>query len=172
MPAGSGPDGAAIAVEGVDKVYSTAQGEVEALRGASMRVEPRSFVSLVGPSGCGKSTLLKIIGGLIPKTTGSVRVSGSEVEGPSRDVGVMFQTPTLFDWRTVLQNVLLPIEVFKLDRSAYRDEALRILEMVGLSGFEGCYPRELSGGMQQRVALSRVLIFEPHFLLMDEPFGA
>jgi NitT/TauT family transport system ATP-binding protein len=162
----------AIAVEDVDKVYSTNKGDVVALAGATMEVERHSFVSLVGPSGCGKSTLLKIIGGLLSRTAGSVEVNGEEVTGPSRDVGMMFQTPTLFPWRTVLENVMLPVEIFGRNKKEYLPKAREVIDLVGLSEFESCYPRELSGGMQQRVALSRVLIFEPHFLLMDEPFGA
>lgn len=164
--------GYAIAVREVDKVYSSRSGEFVALRGANLEVERHSFVSLVGPSGCGKSTLLKIIGGLIPVTAGHVEVNGRDVTGPRRDVGMMFQTPTLFPWRTVLQNVMLPVEVFGFDKEKYEQKARAVLEIVGLRDFEKCYPRELSGGMQQRVSLSRVLIFEPHLLLMDEPFGA
>ena len=169
---GERADVAEILIDGVDKVYSSKSGDVVALQGATMEVARHSFVSLVGPSGCGKSTLLKIIGGLLAKTSGSVRVAGRDVVAPSRDIGLMFQTPTLFPWRTVLDNVLLPVEVFGRDKKEYRDKAKEILDLVGLTGFHNCYPRELSGGMQQRVALSRVLIFEPHLLLMDEPFGA
>ncbi len=163
---------AVISVRQVDKTYSSRQADVVALQGASLEIARHSFVSLVGPSGCGKSTLLKIIGGLIPITAGAVQVNGRHVTGPSRDVGMMFQTPTLFAWRTVLQNVMLPVEIFGLDKVEYEAKARGILDMVGLRNFEKCYPRQLSGGMQQRVALSRVLIFEPHLLLMDEPFGA
>ncbi|MCZ7663208.1 MAG: ABC transporter ATP-binding protein [Thermoleophilia bacterium] len=163
---------AVISVRQVDKTYSSRQADVVALQGASLEIARHSFVSLVGPSGCGKSTLLKIIGGLIPITAGAVQVNGRHVTGPSRDVGMMFQTPTLFAWRTVLQNVMLPVEIFGLDKVEYEAKARGVLDMVGLRDFEKCYPRQLSGGMQQRVALSRVLIFEPHLLLMDEPFGA
>ena len=112
------------------------------------------------------------IGGLLTPSTGEIRVGGHEVAGPRRDVGVMFQTPVLFPWRTVLENVLLPIEVFGLERAAAMDKARGILRLVGLDGREGAYPRELSGGMQQRAALSRVLITDPPIILMDEPFGA
>jgi NitT/TauT family transport system ATP-binding protein len=164
--------GVAIACSKVDKVYSTKTGDVVALQGASLEVKRHSFVSLVGPSGCGKSTLLKIIGGLLSKTGGVVAVNGKQVTAPSRDIGMMFQTPTLFPWRTVFENVMLPAEIFGREKKEYAEKANAVLDMVGLSDFQRCYPRELSGGMQQRVALSRVLIFEPHFLLMDEPFGA
>jgi NitT/TauT family transport system ATP-binding protein len=163
---------ALVRAENVDKTYVTRQGPVTALKGASISVQRGTFISLVGPSGCGKSTLLKIIGGLIPKTGGEVLYRGRQVEGPNRDIGMMFQTPTLFPWRTILENVMLPIEIFKRDTKTHLEKAKEVLEMVGLKSFENCYPRELSGGMQQRAALSRVLIFEPHLLLMDEPFGA
>src|SRR3954469_6790458 len=159
----------AIAVSGVSKVFPNG---FEALRSVSIDIRRGEFVSFVGPSGCGKSTLLKLIGGLLDPSTGDIAVAGQKVTGPRRDVGVMFQTSVLFPWRTVLENVLLPIEVFGQDRAASLDKARSILELVGLAGREGAYPRELSGGMQQRAALSRVLITDPPIILMDEPFGA
>ncbi len=161
-----------VTLRGIDKVFSTRKGAVNALKGVDLNVPNGSFVSLVGPSGCGKSTLLKIIGGLIPPTRGILRLEGRDIDGPSRHVGIMFQTPVLFQWRTVLQNVMLPAEIFKLDQKTYAEKARAALDLVGLRSFEHCYPRELSGGMQQRVALSRLLIFDPTVLLMDEPFGA
>jgi NitT/TauT family transport system ATP-binding protein len=159
----------AIAVQGVGKVFPSG---FEALRSVSVDIRRGEFVSFVGPSGCGKSTLLKLIGGLLEPSTGEVAVAGRKVEGPRRDVGVMFQTSVLFPWRTVLENVLLPIEVFGSERAAAVDKARGILNMVGLAGREDAYPRQLSGGMQQRAALSRVLITDPPIILMDEPFGA
>ena len=159
----------AIGVSAVSKVFPTG---LEALRAVSVDIHPGEFVSCVGPSGCGKSTLLKLIGGLLEPSTGEITVGGRKVSGPRRDVGVMFQTSVLFPWRTVLENVLLPIEVFGLERAAAMDKARGILRLVGLDGREGAYPRELSGGMQQRAALSRVLITDPPIILMDEPFGA
>ena len=159
----------AIGVSAVSKVFPSG---LEALRGVSVDIHPGEFVSCVGPSGCGKSTLLKLIGGLLEPSTGEISVGGRKVSGPRRDVGVMFQTSVLFPWRTVLENVLLPIEVFGLERAAAIDKARGILRLVGLDGREGAYPRELSGGMQQRAALSRVLITDPPIILMDEPFGA
>ena len=159
----------AIGVSAVSKVFPTG---LEALRAVSVDIHPGEFVSFVGPSGCGKSTLLKLIGGLLEPSTGEITVGGRKVSGPRRDVGVMFQTSVLFPWRTVLENVLLPIEVFGLGRAAAIDKARGILRLVGLDGREGAYPRELSGGMQQRAALSRVLITDPPIILMDEPFGA
>ena len=159
----------AIGVSAVSKVFPTG---LEALRAVSVDIQPGEFVSFVGPSGCGKSTLLKLIGGLTEPTQGRVRVGGAEVAGPRRNVGIMFQTAVLFPWRTVLENVLLPIEVFGVERATAIDKARGILRLVGLEGREGAYPRELSGGMQQRAALSRVLITDPPIILMDEPFGA
>ena len=159
----------AIWVSAVSKVFPSG---LEALRAVSVDIHPGEFVSFVGPSGCGKSTLLKLIGGLLAPSGGDIAVGGRKVSGPRRDVGVMFQTSVLFPWRTVLENVLLPIEVFGLERSSELDKARGILRLVGLDGREGAYPRELSGGMQQRAALSRVLITDPPIILMDEPFGA
>ena len=159
----------AIAVNAVSKVFPSG---LEALRTVTIDIQPGEFVSFVGPSGCGKSTLLKLIGGLLSPSGGDIAVGGRKVSGPRRDVGVMFQTSVLFPWRTVLENVLLPIEVFGLERSAAIDKARGILGMVGLGGRESAYPRELSGGMQQRAALSRVLVTDPRIILMDEPFGA
>ena len=159
----------AIGVSAVSKVFPSG---LEALRGVSVDIHPGEFVSFVGPSGCGKSTLLKLIGGLLEPSSGEIAVGGRKVSGPRRDVGVMFQTSVLFPWRTVLENVLLPIEVFGHERATATDKARGILRLVGLEGREGAYPRELSGGMQQRAALSRVLITDPPIILMDEPFGA
>ncbi len=156
----------------VSKTYRANSRVVHALEDISFSVEPNEFVTFVGPSGCGKSTLLKIIGGLLDRSAGDVTVKGGRVHGPRRDIGIMFQTAVLFDWRTALENVLLPVEVLRLEGPAYRARARAILQMVGLEGFEDSYPHQLSGGMQQRVSLSRALVYEPDVLLMDEPFGA
>jgi len=161
-----------LTVAKVSKVYRTAGRELVALDDISFTVEAHEFVTLVGPSGCGKSTLLKIVGGLVERTSGEVVFKGEPVLGPRRDIGIMFQTPVLFDWRTALENVLLPTEILGLDRAEARQRARAILATVGLAGFEDSYPSQLSGGMQQRVSLSRVLVYEPDLLLMDEPFGA
>ncbi len=164
-----------IEIREVDKVFTPSRGTgaaIEALRSISIDVRPGEFVSLVGPSGCGKSTLLKMIAGLLEPTSGTIAVDGVPVEQPRRSVGMMFQTPELFPWRTVLKNVLLPIEIFRHEREFHRKRALELLEMVGLQGFGSALPRELSGGMQQRVALCRVLVSDPSVVLMDEPFGA
>jgi NitT/TauT family transport system ATP-binding protein len=155
------------------KVYETRDGaNVRALASINLSVKSGEFLTVVGPSGCGKSTLLKVLGGLTPRSAGEARLNGSPIDGPRRDVGVVFQSPTLLPWRTVLDNVMLPIHVLGLDRRAGRQRALGLIRMVGLTGFEKKYPNELSGGMQQRVAISRALVHEPALLLMDEPFGA
>ncbi len=161
-----------ITASRVSKTYRTNARLIHALEDVSFSAEQNEFVSFVGPSGCGKSTLLKIVGGLLDRSAGDVTVKGAPVLGPRRDIGIMFQTAVLFDWRTTLENVLLPVEVLHLDPGAYRDRARGILKMVGLDGFEDSYPSQLSGGMQQRASLSRALVYEPDVLLMDEPFGA
>ena len=145
---------------------------VLALEGIDLEVEENAFVTLVGRSGCGKSTLLRIVAGLLPVSSGTVELAGRAVSGPSREVALMFQRPALLPWRTVLDNVLLPAEIHGLDRRQARDEAQQLLELVGLVGFERRRPWELSGGMQQRVALCRALLTRPRVLLMDEPFAA
>src|SRR5438067_5024543 len=161
-----------IAVKDLRKEYQTPRGSVVALEEIGFTVREGEFVAIVGPSGCGKSTLLKILAGLLPATRGEVRLRSLPVTGPRRDIGVVFQSPVLFPWRTVLENVLLPVDVQRLDRAKHRARALDLLALVGLSGFEERYPWELSGGMQQRVAITRSLIHNPALLLMDEPFGA
>jgi NitT/TauT family transport system ATP-binding protein len=162
-----------IRVERLSKVYRSRDGtEVEALREVSFTVNSGEFVSIVGQSGCGKSTLLKILAGLLPKTSGKISIDGREVDGPRRDIALMFQKPLLLEWRRVLDNVLLPVEIYRLDRKQYEEKARRLLGTAGLADFLRKYPFELSGGMQQRVALCRALVAEPSLLLMDEPFGA
>jgi NitT/TauT family transport system ATP-binding protein len=163
-----------VEVRGVQKVFGRRAQGLEALRAVDMSVDPAEFVALVGPSGCGKSTLLNIIGGLIPASRGDAFVAGHRVDGPPSEVGMMFQDPVLLDWRTARENVLLPIEI-RGGRRAVRDarrHADGLLALVGLTGFEDAYPQELSGGMQQRVAICRMLIADPGVLLLDEPFGA
>jgi NitT/TauT family transport system ATP-binding protein len=162
-----------IVCNGVSKIYETKDGaRISALESVDLTIAPGEFVTVVGPSGCGKSTLLKIMGGLTPRRSGELRLAGRPIEGPRRDVGIVFQSATLLPWRTVLENVLLPIDVLDLGRAAYRERAQKLIDMVGLTGFEAKYPNELSGGMQQRVSLSRALVHDPALLLMDEPFGA
>jgi NitT/TauT family transport system ATP-binding protein len=161
-----------ISVEGVTQVYDADDGPVTALDRVDLDIKPGEFVSILGKSGCGKSTLLKIIGGLLLPSTGRVLVEGVPVAGPTRRFGYVFQTPVLLRWRSVLENVLLPIEVFGLKPADYRDRAMELLDMVHLSDFAHKRPHQLSGGMQQRVGLARCLIHNPDVLLMDEPFGA
>lgn len=145
---------------------------MHALDDIDLTVTEREFVTLVGRSGCGKSTLLRIIAGLVRPTSGTVTVAGEQVTKPRRDVSMMFQRPALLPWRTVIDNVMLPVEVLRLDARTYRRRAGDLLDLVGLNGFEGRYPHELSGGMQQRVSLCRSLVQDPRVLLMDEPFSA
>ncbi|MGH7264116.1 MAG: ABC transporter ATP-binding protein [Candidatus Rokuibacteriota bacterium] len=162
-----------IRVDDVTKVYVTRAGEaVRAVEDIRLDVAENEFVVLVGASGCGKSTLLKLVGGLLLPTSGSVLLKGVPVTGPREDVGIVFQAPVLLNWRDVLSNVLFPIEILRRDLRAHRAVALDLLRLVGLAGFENKHPRELSGGMQQRVAICRALVHDPTLLLMDEPFGA
>ena len=160
----------AITVNDAVKRFS---GGVLAVDRVSIDVRPGEFLSLVGPSGCGKSTLLRLMAGLIPLTSGSIEINGSEVTDARQDVALMFQKPTLLPWRTALQNAMLPraLQKSKAGKTAEQD-AYRLLDLVGLGGFEHTYPRHLSGGMQQRVALARLLMVGVEVLLLDEPFGA
>jgi NitT/TauT family transport system ATP-binding protein len=156
----------------VDEAVKQFEGGVLAVDHVSFEATPGEFVSIVGPSGCGKSTLLRLIAGLIPLTGGRITVNGREVTEPRQDVALMFQRPTLLPWRTALQNALLPPKLAgKLDGNAER-QAYELLDLVGLRGFEHTYPRHLSGGMQQRVALARLLMVGVDVLLLDEPFAA
>ena len=162
-----------IRLEGVDKTYRTRRGDlVPALENITLNIAENEFVTLVGPSGCGKSTLLKLVAGLTPVSGGAVRVRDAVVREPFADVGIVFQHPVLLPWRTVLDNVLFAAEMLGLDPDGQRKRALELLELSGLAGFESRLPRELSGGMQQRVAICRALLPDPSLLLMDEPFGA
>jgi NitT/TauT family transport system ATP-binding protein len=163
---------AVFEVDNLYKVFHTDSGGVMALRDINLDVRPGEFLSFVGPSGCGKSTLLNVMAGLLPASHGKVRFNGARIDSPQRDIGMMFQTSVLFPWRTVLENVLMPIEIFGWDKKKYRPRALELLGAVGLESFIGAYPSQLSGGMQQRASLARVLLYDPSVLLLDEPFGA
>ncbi|MBB4286283.1 ABC transporter ATP-binding protein [Roseospira goensis] len=163
-----------VEIDALNKVYRTVRhGDVHALHEINLNVRDGEFVAIVGPSGCGKSTLLKILAGLLAFTSGRVTINGAPLKGPSQEVGLVFQQPVLLPWRTILSNVLLPIEFGRnRKRKDYTDRAHDLLKLVGLEGFETRYPEELSGGMQQRAAIVRALIQDPRLLLMDEPFGA
>jgi NitT/TauT family transport system ATP-binding protein len=162
-----------IRLEDVEKTYRTRRGDlVPAVEGITLDIAENEFVTLVGPSGCGKSTLLKLVAGLTLVSGGTVRVRDTVVREPFPDVGIVFQHPVLLPWRTVLDNVLFSADMLGLGRDGYRTRALELLALSGLAGFETRLPRELSGGMQQRVAICRALLPDPSLLLMDEPFGA
>ena len=164
---------AAIEVKGVRLLYPYEGGTIHALEDMNFTATEGEFLSIVGPSGCGKSTLVKVIAGLLPTSRGEAYVEGQKVRGPHKNVGIVFQNPVLLAWRSVLNNVLLQIEVRKgYDKKDYFDKAMDIIRVAGLEGFENRYPWELSGGMQQRVSFCRALIHDPPLLLMDEPFGA
>jgi NitT/TauT family transport system ATP-binding protein len=160
-------------VKHLSKTYNTRSGDkVLALSDLSFSIAEKEFVSVIGPSGCGKSTLLKILSGLLSRDGGEVSLLGEAVSGPRADIGLVFQDAILLPWRTIIQNIMLPIEIRGFNRETYRKRAIDLLNLVGLGGFEHKYPNELSGGMQQRAAICRALVADPAILLMDEPFGA
>jgi NitT/TauT family transport system ATP-binding protein len=163
---------ATIQITDLYKTYQTRTGPTVALQRVDLTIHQNEFVTLVGPSGCGKSTLLKIIDLLIAPSRGAVFFDGRPLAAPSRDVGMVFQEPVLLPWRVILDNVMLPAEVLGLDLVQARRRAMDLLSLVGLAGFEQRYPKELSGGMQQRAAICRSLVHDPSILLMDEPFAA
>jgi NitT/TauT family transport system ATP-binding protein len=165
---GWGDGGAIVRIAALKKTF----GDLEAIRQLSFDVADGEFLSVLGPSGCGKSTLLMMIAGLINPSAGEIRIKDAKVAGPRREIGVVFQSPVLLPWRTVLQNVLFPIELLKLPRPQYRRRALELLRMAKIDEFSGLLPRQLSGGMRQRVAICRALVHDPSILLMDEPFSA
>ena len=166
--AGASPGELAVEVRSLGKDFGT----TVALADLSFSVLPHQFVSIVGPSGCGKSTVLRIIAGLLRASAGSVSVWGEAVTGPLSDAGMVFQSPVLLPWRTVIDNVLFACEMRGEGAEPYRGRAWELIELAGLKGFESHYPHELSGGMQQRVSICRALLPQPRLLLMDEPFGA
>lgn len=157
-----------LRIKAVRKLYR----DLEAIRNVSFDVADGEFLSLLGPSGCGKSTLLMMVAGLIDSTEGEIAVNGKAVAGPRREVGVVFQQPVLLPWRKVLDNVLFPIELLKLPRAQYEKRAMDLLAMAKIDDFAHHLPRQLSGGMRQRVSICRALIHDPRILLMDEPFSA
>ena len=161
-----------IRLRGVGKTYDTKDGAVEACAGIDLDVRQSEFVAIVGPSGCGKTTILKMVAGLVPRSAGEITVGGRRVERPQTDVGIVFQESILLDWRDVLSNVMLQVDIRRMDRAAYEPVARHLLRSTGLEGFEHKKPYELSGGMRQRVSICRALVHDPPLLLMDEPFGA
>ena len=172
-PADESNSRTAIVVRDLEKTYEARAGDrVMALDRIALKVRREEFVSVVGPSGCGKTTLLKIVAGLIAPTRGDVVVNGIPVRGPLPDIGMVFQSPVLLPWKTILYNVLFPIKILRRDVAAHRDAAMSLLTLAGLADAAHRYPSELSGGMQQRAALCRALVHDPALLLMDEPFGA
>ncbi len=161
-----------IQLRNVGKVYDAQGGTVEACADVSLEIRQSEFVAVVGPSGCGKTTLLKMVAGLVPYSSGTITVGARAVDRPQTDVGIVFQESILLDWRNVLENVMLQVDIRRLDRARYEPVARQLLEATGLQGFEGKKPYELSGGMRQRVSICRALVHDPPLLLMDEPFGA
>ena len=161
-----------IEVRDLNKTYASQDGPILALSDLSFAIADAEFVTIVGHSGCGKSTLLKIIAGLLAPSSGVVKVRGRTVTAPLPDVGMVFQRPVLLKWRSILDNVMLPIEMLRLPRAEGGERALDLLKLAGLIDFRHHYPAQLSGGMQQRAAICRALVHDPSLLLMDEPFGA
>ncbi|SHF46433.1 NitT/TauT family transport system ATP-binding protein [Loktanella atrilutea] len=163
-----------INIKGVRHAYHTATGPLPVLDGLDVQVPEGGFVAVVGPSGCGKSTLTRLIAGLLIPDEGTVQVHGSRITGPRSNVGMAFQNPVLLEWRTILENVMLPLEIVptKLSKAEGQARARKLLALVGLEGFEAKRPSELSGGMKQRASLCRALIHKPEVLILDEPFGA
>lgn len=161
-----------LTIDNLTVEYKSQRGTLRAVDGLSMSIKEGEFVAVLGPSGCGKSTLLKIVSGLLNPSQGEVALSGQPVTGPRPDVGIVFQQATLLPWKTVLENVLVPIRALRRSEAENRDKARKLLDLVGLKDFANHYPHELSGGMQQRVGIARGLIHNPRLLLMDEPFAA
>ena len=163
-----------IVASGVGRTFTSQVGLTEALSDMSLSIEAGEFVSIIGPSGCGKSTFLRIVGDLVEPTAGTVRVNGKSTRQArlDRDYGIVFQSPVLYEWRTVIANVRLPLELAGRPKAEWDDRSRTLLSLVGLEEFRNHYPSQLSGGMQQRVSIARALALNPSILLMDEPFGA
>lgn len=164
--------GTRLDIENVRQTFNTEGREVLALQDISLKIEPGEFVSFLGPSGCGKSTLMRIVTGLLRASSGKVSLNEQTVNGPQTDLGIVFQQPILMDWRTVLGNVLLQTDLRGRPQREFQERAEALLEQVGLKDFMHHYPRNLSGGMRQRVSICRALLHNPPLIVMDEPFGA
>ncbi len=161
-----------IQARAVQKIYQTTEGPLEAVSRVTMSVQRGEFVAIVGPSGCGKSTLLMMCAGLESISGGTISIDGTPMSGPRESIGVMFQESALLPWKSVLENVMFPVEILGRERAPYRDRARDLLKIAGLSAFANHKPDQLSGGMRQRVAICRALVYDPEILLMDEPFSA
>jgi NitT/TauT family transport system ATP-binding protein len=161
-----------VTVRGASKVYASRQGDIAALRGIDLDIKAGEFLSIVGPSGCGKSTLLKCVAGLERLSSGSIQVRGRPVSEPPDETGIVFQRDVLLDWKSIVDNVLLPVRFRNGDINKFEPRAQELLKMFHLEGYSKRYPWELSGGMRQRAAICRALVDNPSLLLMDEPFGA
>ncbi len=161
-----------LELRNVIKTFNSEEGEIKALEDINLNVKPNEFLCIIGPSGCGKTTLLRLIAGLDLPSSGEIILDGKEVKGPSPDRGMVFQEFSLFPWRTVIKNVTLGLKIRGINENEQYRIANEYIELVGLKGFENCYPYELSGGMKQRVAIARALAMDPSILLMDEPFGS
>ncbi len=161
-----------LQAESLYKTFDTANGDLLAVADISLAVSRGEFLCIVGPSGCGKTTLLQLLGGLLPATTGHVLLAGVPLSEPQPDISIVFQKPNLMPWRTVLENVLLPLQIYAVPAAEAKQRAQATLALVGLDDFASAYPKALSGGMEQRVAVARALVQQPRILLLDEPFGA
>jgi NitT/TauT family transport system ATP-binding protein len=166
------PEKPVLKVDGISAVFRSGNGGLHALSSVSFDLHAQEFACILGPSGSGKSTLLRILAGLIPATEGKVYYANEALVGPRPEVGLVFQKANLMPWRTVIRNIMLPLELSRMPRSEALERAQRMVELVGLQGFEEVLPRDLSGGMAQRVAIARALVHDPDILLLDEPFGA
>lgn len=163
---------AILTAQGLNAVFTDGNGDLKALEQVDFSVGRQQFMCVLGPSGCGKSTLLRILGGLLRPTSGQVTFGGEALTGPRRDVGYVFQNANLMPWRSVFENIALPLEVQGVVNGDSRRQIQELIDLVGLNGFEDWLPRDLSGGMAQRVAIARALVHDPEVLLLDEPFGA
>jgi NitT/TauT family transport system ATP-binding protein len=164
--------GAVLQVKDLSTIFADRSGGLRALEHVSFDVYPEQFVCVLGPSGSGKTTLLRVLAGLLPPTSGEIIFKGQKLAGPPPGIGFVFQKPSLMPWRTVIQNITLPLEIQNIPLEVRQGKALDLVELVGLQGFEDSLPRDLSGGMAQRVAIARALVHDPDVLLMDEPFGS
>lgn len=161
-----------LQVKSLSKIFNSSQGDIVAVENLNFSVAPGEFLGIVGPSGCGKTTILQLLAGLLPPSRGQVLLKNKLLTQPPPEIGIVFQKPSLMPWRTVLDNVMLPLQIQTVPSTEAKQRSQEILTMVGLGGFAQSYPKELSGGMEQRVAVARALVQQPSILLLDEPFAA